>query len=62
MRRKKEYYTVKETAEALGKSVGWIYQLINSNTLPVVKVGSINLIKADVLRAYKKNHNKKGVK
>lgn len=60
MRRKKEYYSIKEAADYLGKSVSWIYQLINSSRLANVKVGNFNLVPAHALREYKRNQ-KKGV-
>jgi len=59
MTKKKEYFSIREAAQYLGKSVGWIYQLINASRLAVVKVDSFNLIPADALRQYKKSNSKR---
>lgn len=53
---KREFYSIKEAAQALGKTPGWIYQLINSKRLAFVKVGSFYMVTAAELRKYRKNH------
>jgi len=57
---KKLLYSIKETAEALGKSPSWIYQLKNTGEIKFQRHGHEFFTTPEEIRKYRKNHSKKG--
>lgn len=60
MKQKKEYYSVVEAADYLGKHPSWVYQLIQTKQLPHIKVGSFHMVPVAELRKYKRTNSKRG--
>lgn len=46
--------TVKEVAELLGASVGWVYRHANLGTIPSVRFGALLRFDPDAIRALKR--------
>lgn len=58
MRKSKQYYSLREAAQILGKSASWLYQLKDRGDLKVIQIGAQYVVTAQELARYRKNHRK----
>lgn len=55
----KKLYTIVEAAEELSISISKVYELIINKKLNCIKVGSIKILKSDLLKYKNRNNNSK---